>query len=92
MTEMIMPSSSSSSSSSDREGKEISLDQTPNPNQITDLNQVLIFLLLTMGIDAMATALVRKAESGRLNNYKTGRPNFLQEGRIITKPEGRILP
>ena len=43
MPEMIMPSSSSSSSSSDREGKEISLDQTPNPNQITDLNQVLIF-------------------------------------------------
>ena len=59
MTEMIMPSSSSSSSSSfssDREGKEISLDQTPNPNQITDLNQVLnFFLLLTVGINLMAT-------------------------------------
>ncbi len=33
--DMIMPSSSS------RENKAINLDQSPNPNQITDLNQVL---------------------------------------------------
>ncbi len=34
MADMIMPSSSS------REDKAINLDQSPNPNQITDLNQV----------------------------------------------------